>query len=157
MARAPNHRLAKIHRAYRVDEVARLYGVHPNTVRQWLKAGLCALDSGRPALIHGTALRAFHENRRQRRKRPCQPGEIYCMRCRAPRRPAGDLVDCLHQSDRVGSLVGICPQCEALMYRRVSLRRLGETLGPLRLGTEGAAHMVDCLTQQVAACVGRIK
>lgn len=142
-SRAPNHRLAKIHRAYRVDEVARLFGVHPNTVRQWLKAGLRTVDNGRPALIHGTDLRSFHQDRRQRRKSPCQSGEIYCMRCRVPRRPAEDLVDCLHQSDRVGSLVGICPQCEATMYRRVSLPRLAEALGPLRLRTDGAAHIGD--------------
>ena len=141
MARALNHRLAKIHRAYRVDEVARLYGVHANTVRQWLKVGLRAIDGGRPTLIHGADLRAFHQDRRQLRKQPCQPGEIYCVRCRVPRRPAGDLVDYLHQSERVGSLVGICPQCEALMYRRVSLPRLAEALGPLHLGTEGAAHI----------------
>ena len=140
-SRAPHHRLAKIHRAYRVDEVAKLYGVHPNTVRHWLKAGLRTVDSGRPALIHGTDLRAFHQDRRQRRKRLCQPGEIYCMRCRAPRRPAGDLMDCQFQSDRLGSLVGICPQCEALMYRRVSLARLAEALGSLHLGTEGQAHI----------------
>ena len=141
MARAPNHRLAKIHRSYRVDEVARLYDVHANTVRQWLKAGLRTIDSGRPALIHGTDLRAFHQDRRQRRKRPCQPGEMYCMRCRVPRRPAGDLVDYLRQSERVGSLVGICPHCEALMYRRVSVARLAEALGTLGLSTEGAAHI----------------
>jgi hypothetical protein len=141
MARAPNYRLAKIHRAYRVDEVARLFRVHSNTVRQWLKAGLRTVDSGRPTLIHGTDLRAFHQDRRRRRKSPCQPGEIYCVRCRAPRRPAEDLVECLHQSDRVGSLVGICPQCEGVIYRRVSLRRLAEALGPLRLSTDGAAHI----------------
>ena len=110
-------------------------------MRHWLKAGLQAVDSGRPTLIHGTDLRAFHQDRRQRRRRPCQPGEIYCMRCRAPRRPAEDLVDCRYQSDRVGSLVGICPLCDALMYRRVSLARLAEALGPLHLGTEGPVHI----------------
>ena len=140
-SRVPNYRLAKIHRPYRVDEVARLFGVHQNTVRQWVKAGLRIIDGGRPVLIHGTDLRAFLQDRRKRRTRPCQPGEIFCVRCRAARRPAGDLVDYLTESDRVGSLVGICPHCGTLMYRKVSVHRLTESLGPLRLGTEGAAHI----------------
>ena len=140
-SRRPNPQLAKIHRSYRVDEVARLLGVHPNTVRQWLKVGLEAVDGGRPTLIQGVVLRAFLRDRQQRRKRPCSPGEIYCMRCRVPRRPAGDLVDHVPQSEYIGSLVGICPTCESLMYRKVSASRLAESLGPLSLSTEGSRHI----------------
>jgi hypothetical protein len=35
--RHPNPRLAKIHRNYTVEEVANVFGVHRNTVRQWIK------------------------------------------------------------------------------------------------------------------------
>jgi excisionase family DNA binding protein len=62
--RNPNHRLAKIHRSYTVEEVARLFGAHRNTVRAWLRAGLPALDQGRPTLIAVSALRAFLHMRR---------------------------------------------------------------------------------------------
>jgi hypothetical protein len=35
-----NPRRAKLHRSYTVEETARLFGVHRNTVRAWLKQGL---------------------------------------------------------------------------------------------------------------------
>ena len=91
--RRPNYRLVKIHRNYTVEEVARLFGTHKNTVRAWVKAGLPTCDSKRPMLILGRDLPAYLQARRTRNKRPCKPGEIYCVRCRAPKRPAGDMAE----------------------------------------------------------------
>jgi hypothetical protein len=80
--RHPNPRLAKIHRNYTVEEVAALFDVHKNSVRNWVKGGLPTSDDRRPMLILGRDLVAFLQARRVKNKRPCQPGEIYCMRCR---------------------------------------------------------------------------
>lgn len=131
--RRPDHRLAKLHRNYTVDEVARLIGVHKGTVRQWLKQGLPAIDDRRPLLILGRELRAFLENRRRTRKRPCAPGEIYCMRCRSPRGPAGGIADWIPRGHPLGDLVGICPDCEALMYRRTNILNLASVRGTLQV------------------------
>ncbi len=81
--RHPNYRLVKIHRNYTVEDIAGLFGAHKNTVRQWIKAGLEPLDRRRPMLVHGSDLSAFLRDRKQKNKRPCQPGEVYCVRCRA--------------------------------------------------------------------------
>ena len=54
--RHPNHRRVKIHRSYTVDEIARLFGIHKNTVRQWLKSGLPTIDNRRPTMARGADL-----------------------------------------------------------------------------------------------------
>jgi transposase len=42
--RHPNYRLVKIHRSYAVEEIAKLFGIHKNTVRCWVKDGLATID-----------------------------------------------------------------------------------------------------------------
>ena len=106
-ARRDNPNLAKIHRSYTVVEAAELYGVHTNTVRRWIKQGLPVCDDRRPTLILGEHLRDFLRRRRQARKRPCGPDELYCARCCAPRRPAGGMVDYEPITSTKGRLIAL--------------------------------------------------
>jgi hypothetical protein len=88
-----NPNLVKIHRSYSVGEVVDLFSVHKNTVRSWVKDGLATNDSKRPMLILGSDLKQFLRSKRKRNKRKCLPYEIYCVRCRLPKLPAGNMVD----------------------------------------------------------------
>ncbi len=142
MARKLNHRLAKIHHTYTVEEIARRWGLHRNTVRRWLKTGLQTIDRRRPILIHGQDLADFLQARRQQNKRKCKPGEIYCVRCRSPRVPAGSLADYEPQTAVLGSLIGICPCCDCLMYRRVNVTKLEEVRGELDVRVEKALSRI---------------
>lgn len=126
-----NHRLAKIHFSYTVEEVARLYGVHRNTVRDWLGRGLPAIDELRPLLIRGEDLGAFLCKQRQANKRPCAPGQIYCVRCRIPQRPAEGHASYRPITSTSGNLIGSCPACFLKVYRRVSLAKLESIRGDL--------------------------
>ena len=124
-----NYRLVKIHRSYTVEEIARLFGIHKNTVRHWVKEGLATIDDKRPILILGHVLAAFLQARRTKNKQTCKPGELYCVRCRAPRSPAGSMADYNPITEKFGNLVAICPECNSLMNRRVSMARIGEFQG----------------------------
>lgn len=140
--RHPNPRLAKIHRNYTVDEVAGLFGIHRNTVREWIKRGLPTSDGRRPLLILGRDLVAFLSARRMKNKRTCRPGEIYCVRCRAPQTAAGGMADYEPLTPSQGTLVGICPVCESMMYRRVNFAKLKEVSGNLEVClTQGHRHI----------------
>ncbi len=141
--RHPNPRLAKIHRNYTVEDVAAVFGVHRNTVREWVKRGLPTSDDRRPMLILGADLVAFLRARRVKNKRTCQPGEMYCVRCRAPRAPAGDMADYLPVTATLGNLIAICSACEAMMYRRVSLAKLQQVRGNLDITLLQALPHID--------------
>ena len=122
--RHPNPRLAKIHRNYTVEEVAALFDIHKNTVRNWVKRGLPTNDDRRPMLILGRDLVAFLQAKRVKNKRPCLSGEIYCVRCRAAQTPAGAMAEYQPVTATSGNLIGICPSCESMMFRRVSFAKL---------------------------------
>ena len=129
--RRPNHRRVKANRNYTVEELATLLEVHRHTVREWVKRGLPIIDDKRPRLMHGSDVIEFLQQRRMKNKRPCRPGEMFCVRCRCPRHPAGDLADYSPQTPLLGNLTGICPVCDALIHRRASLAKLDEIRGNL--------------------------
>lgn len=141
--RHPNYRLVKIHRSYTVEEAASLLGVHRNTVRAWIKVGLPTTDGKRPTLILGRQLATFLHTRRIKAKRPCRVGEIYCVRCRGPRRPTGGAAEYEPRTSALGDLIAICPQCHTVMYRRVKLATLDQIRGDLTITLAQGGLRID--------------
>ena len=129
--RSDNPRLAKIHRNYTVEEIANLYDIHKNTVRKWIKQGLPTLNEMRPMLILGKALANFLQTRRLKNKKTCKPGEIYCIRCRSPKVPAGNMAEYQRINETLGNLIAICPDCELIINRRVNLTKIDDVKGKL--------------------------
>ena len=139
-----NPRLAKLHRSYTVEEVARLYGAHRNTVRGWLKAGLSAIDDHRPMIIQGRALRAFLQGRRDRSKRLCQPGTLYCCKCRTAREPSSGSAVFEARATGAGTLRALCANCGCRMFRRARQASLADIMPkiPVRI-VEAPPHIEE--------------
>jgi hypothetical protein len=142
-ARHPNPRLAKIHHSYLVEEVSRLFKIHKNTVRNWLRQGLTAIDRQRPTVIRGVELRRFLIDRRARARQKCGPGRIFCLPCRAPKVPAGNMAECIALSETTGILQGICPDCDRMIYRRVNPQKLDVVRGGLDLTITRAGLRIE--------------
>ncbi len=147
MPKLPNYRVVKIHRSYTVEEIARLLNLHKNSVRTWVKAGLPVSDDKRPKLILGADLAAFLKARRTRNKRPCKSDEFYCVRCRLPRVPAGGMVDCKPETEANGRLEAICPVCECIMNRWISLAKWKQICGKMGVTNTEASERVSDRTQ----------
>jgi len=133
MARkALDPRRVKLHWPYTVNEIAELFGQHPHTVRRWLQCGLVPVEGAqRPTLVRGKELQRFITAKRAKRRRTCPPGTIFCMKCREPRVPSANLAEVRWLSATAANLIGICPVCDSMMYRRVSSRLLRQVLGKL--------------------------
>ena len=117
--RRVNPNVVKLNRTYDAGELAACCGVHKNTVLNWQKAGLEAIDSRRPILFHGSVVRAFLKERNANRRQPCGVSRMYCLRCREPRVPALRLVEYLPLTTTTGNLKALCEICETVMHRKV--------------------------------------
>ena len=118
-----------------------MLGVHKNTVANWLKNGLSAIDDQRPILIHGRVLRAFLQERRNRQKRRCRIGELYCLRCRAPKRPLDGKAIYVPMTNSGGNLQGRCSDCLSIICQRVSIARLPEFRAILTVTQDRCRHV----------------
>ena len=125
MSRRVDFRRLKELRTYTLEELAHLLGCHKNTVRGWLRAGLNSIDQGRPLLIHGGEAKAFLAKRRQGQRRTCRTHELYCFKCRAPREPAGSMLDYEPRTASSGTARALCESCLTQMFKSVSCASLG--------------------------------
>ena len=121
MAKQPNWRRVKLHRNYSYDELAMRLGICKGTVRNWVRNhGLHAVTDKRPHLIIAKDAADFLQARHAKRRVRTKSDEMFCFGCKAPRIPAGRLVDCFISSATTVRLQGICPECETLMNKRAS-------------------------------------
>lgn len=116
--RSDPRRLRK-HRTYTVAEAAERLGVHPNTIRHHLARGLPCLETSVGKLIRGEDAQAYFTMRKSEAKSPCGPGAMFCLRCRAPRRPPPELLELTRAEGRPSNLRGLCPECGTMMHRRM--------------------------------------
>ena len=142
--RTYNTRLIRRDYTYFVQEIAELFDVHPQAVRRWVKAGLPAIDVRRPLLIHGSDLIAFLDNRQTQRKQPCAADELYCLRCRAPRRPKFGRVAIEIRSQTRVNLSGACERCGTPMHRAGARARLDEYSTVFRVERPGEGRIRAC-------------
>ncbi len=121
-----NPNLVKIHRNYTYEELAEVFGIHKNTVAQWVKDGLPCLKEQRPFLVLGVEAKAFLQARRQSSKRKCKKNEFYCVRCKKPVKPAENFVEYIPMSSTKGRLTALCKCCEGVVNKFVAYTRLDE-------------------------------
>lgn len=125
--------------SYTVEEAARALNVHRNTVRNWIRrGGLAAMTGSRPHLILGAVLIEFLKARRLALKHKCGLGELYCLKCRVPRKPVADLIEQRPMVSGRTHIVGICSICERLMHRFVANRNLEMSLRELGVHSKPA-------------------
>jgi hypothetical protein len=152
MARRFNPRRLKIHFSYTIDEAARAIGAHKNTLRAWISVGLPLVCRKRPVLISGDALRDFLSARRSRSRVKCAPGQVFCLSCRSPKTPAGLMADYTPLTTRTGNLTGLCPDCDRLIHRVVSLAKIDLIKGNLEVAFPQAVERIRETTSPRSHC-----
>ena len=131
--RTYNARLFRSRRAYSFAEIAEILDTHIRTVQRWKGEGLKILDEEtRPFLVMGQDLHDFLKARSRSRKRPLQPGEFYCPRCRKQTRSVADRVEADFTGKPLGRvykqvlLRGVCENCGQSLLLFSSDKKLAE-------------------------------
>ena len=144
MAKLPNPRRIKIHRNHTVEGAAYRLAVRKNTVRRWIKDGLPIVGGRGKTLILGHELRTFLEARRAKGKRPCPPGHLYCLKCRATREPAPGLTEYETITPTSGNLKALCPVCTTMMNRRIKWGDLDKFSDKRRSQVSASLSLREC-------------
>ena len=107
-------------------------------MRRWFTTGLFpVIAETRPHLVLGRHLKKHLEGRESVRTR-LGPGECYGLGCKTARTPALGMVEISSSNGVTVNVRGICPDCERLMYRRVSIVRLADIFPELKVPREEA-------------------
>lgn len=118
MAKRVNTRRIRANRSYTVTEAAKICGVTPWTVRNWIRKGLPVIDDQRPYLITGEALKAFLEARHSNAKCELNDGELYCPCCKGRTRALSGEIEVRTYGKRL-AVQGKCARCETICSRFV--------------------------------------
>ena len=147
--RTYNHRLVKATETYSVHDIAELFNISRNTALNWIKSGLPVIDKQKPFLVHGSALIAFIKKMQHDRKKPCQPHEIYCCKCRQARAAKDGLVEIILLNSSKLSVKGFCAVCGTVLNRIGAITKLAEYQRIFPTATLGNSHIKDTTTPSV--------
>lgn len=114
MARRVSARRVKINSQYTYDSAADLLCVSAQTVRLWRRSGMQVLDSQKPHLILGFALKDFLNKRSSKPERRLERDQFLCMACNAPKRAYGGIGDYQPYTAARGRLEVLCETCHGL-------------------------------------------
>lgn len=120
-----NPKLVKTRLTYSVADICELYGVHSNTVLNWMKEGLKRMDDAYPYLVYGQDLADFISSRRKK-KITLADDEFNCFKCCCPRKSWENIADVQIHSPYNANLKAICAVCETNINKRFSLAKLPE-------------------------------
>ncbi len=111
MARRVSARRVKIHSQYTYKQAADLLGVSVQTVRLWRRSCLQVLDSQKPHLILGFALKEFLNKRANKPERRLARDQFLCMTCNEAEQALGGMADYRPYNDIGGRLGVLCETC----------------------------------------------
>jgi DNA-binding XRE family transcriptional regulator len=135
MGKRVTARRIKTHAQYTYDQAADALDVSSQTVRVWRGAGLVVLDSQKPHLILGFALKDFLNKRIKKPERRLARDQFLCMTCHTQRRAYGGMADYWPYTATRGRLEALCEVCQGLCGKFASPKVCAELAPILTIAT----------------------
>ena len=122
MSSRNNPNRIKSHSSYTVIEVSDALGVHPKTVRNWIRVGLPIADKKRPLLINGADLKIYLKQKRRTYLHQCELHEMYCFKCKKSQVPEIESLLFIAKPAGMAQMSGYCSECGCQANKYVSWR-----------------------------------
>ena len=142
--RKPDLRRIRTSKTYTLIEIAKTLDRHIATVRVWVRNGLPLLSDQLPILVLGSELKNWLQKTRSAKACICQPDEMYCFKCREPRKPKPETVTIIPRNEKTVSIKGQCEICDTRMNRAGSFTKLDQINDCFRSLTPHKQHLSVC-------------
>lgn len=83
---------------------------------------------------------------------PCGPGELYCLKCRMPKRPALGMVDYQLRNELSGCLKALCETCEQPINRNARLADLPAIMPEIAIQFTGRQSSISGRAELPSNC-----
>jgi hypothetical protein len=138
-----NSRRIKRDYSYTFQELADCTGVHKSTVRNWRKKGMPVIDDKRPHLVHGSDAIDFLNKMQAKRKCKCAVNELYCLKCRCPRKAVPGSVRFISLTTTKLNISGKCEECNTAMFKAGSEAKRSEYVKTFGIERQAGEHIID--------------
>ncbi len=144
-----SHRYVKYWYAYDIDDICALFsktGLHPQTVRSWIKRGLKVIGAGRPTLIYGNDLILYLKEQNAKGKIKTAFNEMFCMKCKDASGLFQRKVTVEHKVKTL-HVSGHCRSCKTAMFKTYKMDDYSEIKRSFNV--VGVLELYDC---EVSPC-----
>jgi len=120
MSRSYRNIRPRKHFVYTVGDLTSLFGVHRNTVSNWVAEGLQTSDASQPHVFNDAEVKRFHDAKRLTSKTKLRIGEFKCFSCKYRIFPEPFSVSVAPSKNTFLSAWGRCPNCGRVVTKRVN-------------------------------------
>lgn len=138
-----NSRIIKTKQSYSTQEIADLLNVHLQTVLSWYAIGLKRIDNHMPSVVYGQDLKDFINEKNGRHKHKCASEELFCCKCKQPRRSSNNVVRIKIFKSKV-NLVGNCEQCGTQINKTISPEKVSEYKKVFVIASVQEEDLIEC-------------
>ena len=108
---------------YDIDDICHLYGIHHQTVREWIRRGLKTINKKKPILIYGNDLKTFLGKQNQSNKHHIEYNQMFCMKCKDGKKVHKNQIH-LESNNQFLKAKGLCITCKNIMNKSYKLMDL---------------------------------
>ncbi|MHA1539814.1 MAG: hypothetical protein ACTSXQ_05015 [Alphaproteobacteria bacterium] len=143
--------------AYTLKQLQRDFGIHPQTVRRYIKDSDNPLRtiSENPTLIFSETLRAYFKVHVEERKMGLSIYEFYCMGCKEKHMAFENKVAAVDMNKNTKTHKALCPKCFAMMNKFQSSKRLTEVMPLFEMVSLEDLHILQGTHNPVKAHKGK--